>query len=92
MTTQLTSISAHLAHAGEIIDALAKATVRTTPDAHTALSHIDAAKAFTLAAEALYEAAEMIAAGKAVDHPELVFGLRAAEVKAAEGRGALAGV
>lgn len=31
MTKPLTSISAHLVHAGEIVDAIAEATVRATP-------------------------------------------------------------
>ncbi|MFN3723584.1 MAG: hypothetical protein ACK4VZ_11100 [Paracoccaceae bacterium] len=91
MTTQPNTISAHLAHAGEIIDALALAAVRTTPDAREALAHIDAAKAFVIAADALYEAAELIAAGKPVGTPELSFVLRVSGVKANEGIDILAG-
>jgi hypothetical protein len=91
MTHQTLSISAHLCHAGEIIDAIARATVSATPDARQSLAHIDAAKSFILAAEALYEAAERVALGQPVDTPELVFWLRAADAKAAEGRALLAG-
>jgi hypothetical protein len=91
MTKPLTSVSAHLVHAGEIIDAIAEATVRATPDARKTLAHIDAAKAFTTAADALYEAAERIAAGEAVGTPEIVLALRVAGVKANEGMDLLAG-
>lgn len=90
MTTTPTTISGHLAHAGEIIDAIAEATVRATPDARKSLAHIDAAKAFMIAADALYEAAERVAKGQRVDTPEMVFALRVAEAKAAEGRAMLA--
>lgn len=89
MQTQLTSISAHLCHAGEIVDAIADATVKATPDAHQTLAHIDAAKAFMIAADALYFAAEMIALGLPVDNPELAFWVRAADAKAAEGKAML---
>lgn len=85
MTTQLTSVSAHLAHAGEMVDAIAEATVKATPNARVVLSHIDTAKAFVTAADALYEAAERIAAGQSVDSPELRFALRVAGVKASDG-------
>ena len=85
MTTQLTSISAHLAHAGEIIDAIAEATVKATPNPHQSLAHIDAAKAFVTAADALYEAAERVALGQPVDSAELRFALQVAGVKASEG-------
>ncbi|TGD45050.1 hypothetical protein EEB11_00225 [Pseudotabrizicola sediminis] len=91
MTKQLTSISAHLCHAGEIIDAIAEATVKATPDAPTVLAHIDAAQSFVTAADALYEAAERVALGQPVDTPELLFALRVAGVKAAEGIDLLAG-
>lgn len=91
MTITITTISGHLAHAGQIIDAIAEATVRATPDARKTLAHIDAAKPLMDAAGFLFEAAEMIALGKAVDTPELAFWLRAAEAKAAEGRAMLAG-
>lgn len=90
MTQQPLTISAHLCHAGEIIDAIAEATVKATPNARVVLAHIDAAKAFVTAADALYEAAERIALGQPVDAPELVFWLRAADAKAAEGRAMLA--
>jgi hypothetical protein len=92
MTTTVTTISGHLAHAGEIIDAIAEATVRATPDARKTLSHIDAAKAFMTAADALYEAAERVAAGEAVGSRDMLFALRVAEAKAAEGRAMLVGV
>ena len=91
MTHQPLTISAHLCHAGEIIDAIAEATVRATPDARKVLSHIDAAKAFVTAADALYEVAERVALGQPVDTPELLFALRAADAKAAEGRAMLSG-
>lgn len=91
MTQQLTSISAHLCHAGEIVDAIAEVTVRATPDARKVLPHIDAAKAFVTAADALYEAAERVALGQPVDTPELRFALRVAGVKANEGIDILAG-
>lgn len=91
MTTLTTSISAHLCHAGEIIDAIAEGTVRATPDARNDLAHIDAAKSFMTAADALYEAAERIALGEPVGCPELALALRISEVKAAEGRAILAG-
>lgn len=91
MAAPITSISVHLCHAGEIIDATAEATVRVTPDARTALVHIDAAKSFMTAADALYEAAERIALGEPVGCPELALALRLAEVKATEGRAMLAG-
>ena len=91
MTKPLTSVSAHLVHAGEIVDAIVKATVRATPDARKTLAHIDAAKAFMIAADALYEAAERIAAGEAVGSRDMLFALRVAEAKAAEGRAMLNG-
>lgn len=92
ITTIITTISGHLAHAGEMIDAIAEATVRATPDARKNLAHIDAAKAFMTAADALYEAAERVAMGQPVDTPEMVFALRVAEAKAAEGRAMLVAV
>lgn len=91
MTTQLNSISAHLCHAGGIVDAIAEATVKATPNARAVLAHIDAAKAFVTAADALYEAAERVALGQPVDTPELLFALRAADAKAAEGKAMLTG-
>lgn len=65
--------------------------MRATPDARRCLAHIDAAKAFMTAADALYEAAERVALGQPVGTPEMVFALRVAEAKAAEGRAMLAG-
>ena len=97
MTTSTTTISGHLAHAGEIIDAIAEATVRAThqslgaTDARKTLAHIDAAKPLMDAAGFLFEAAERVAMGQPVDTPEMVFCLRAADAKAAEGRAMLAG-
>lgn len=91
MTTPALSISAHLAQAGEIIDAIAEATVRAAPDARKTLAHIDAAKTFMTAADALYEAAERVAAGEAVGSRDMLFALRVAEAKAAEGRAMLVG-
>ena len=85
------TVSGHLAQAGEFIDAIAEATVRAAPDAHKSLSHIDAAKAFMTAADALYEAAERVAAGEAVGSRDMLFALRMAEAKAAEGRAMLVG-
>jgi hypothetical protein len=96
MTKPLTSsrassatVSAHLVHAGEIIDATARATVRATSNAPKTLAHIDAAKHFMDAADALYEAAERVAEGEPVGSRGLVLALRVAEVKAAEGRSIL---
>ncbi|MFN3663521.1 hypothetical protein [Yoonia sp.] len=91
MTMPITSISAHLCHAGEIIDAFAVATVRTTQNTRQSLAHLDASKSFMTAADALYEAAERIASGESVGCPELALALRIAEVKAGEGRAMLAG-
>lgn len=92
MTNTSTSVSSHLIHAGEIVDAIARATVKATPNARETLAHIDAARAFMTAADALYEAAERVAAGEAVGSGEMLFALRVAEAKAAEGRAMLAGV
>lgn len=84
------TVTGHLIAASEIIHETAWATVKATPSAHKTLSHIDAAQHLMVAADALYEAAERIALGEAVDAPELCLALRLADAKAAEGRGALA--
>ena len=91
MTTNPTTISGLLAHAGEIIDAIAEAAVRATPNPHQTLAHIDAAKPLMDSAGFLFEAAERVAMGQPVNTPEMVFCLRAADAKAAEGRAMLAG-
>jgi hypothetical protein len=83
------TITEHLIAASEIIHATARETVRTTPSAHRTLVHIDAAQPLMAAADALYEAAERIALGEAVDAPGLRLALRVADAKAAEGRSAL---
>ena len=88
---RLTPIFAHLTHAGEIVNSIARATVSATPDARLTLAHIDAAQAFMTAADALYEAAARVASGEPVEAPEVVFALHVAERKAAEGRAMLAG-
>jgi hypothetical protein len=89
MTTQTNTVSAHLIAAADLIHATARETVRTTEDAQTALSHIDAAAAFITAAEFYYEAAERIAAGQPVGSNGLVLAVKFAEAKALEGRGML---
>lgn len=86
MTDTAQSVTHHLIHAGEIVDSLARATVKATPNAREVLPHIDAAKSFTTAADALYEAAERIASGEPVNGAGLALALRVAAVKAAEGR------
>lgn len=89
MTTQINTVSAHLIAATELVHTTARETVRTTEDAHKALSHIDAAQAFMIAADFYYEVAERIAAGQPVGSDRLVLALWVAECKALEGRGML---
>ncbi len=79
------TVTEHLIAASEIINATARATVNATPSAHQMLAHIDAAQHLMVAADALYEAAERIALGEAVDAPELKLALHIAAAKTGQG-------
>jgi hypothetical protein len=91
VTKHHTVISAHIIATSDLIHATARDTVRATPSAREDLAHIDATQSFITAAEALYEAAERIAAGAGAGCERLSLALRIAEHKATEGRWRLNG-
>jgi hypothetical protein len=91
VTEHHTTISAHITAASDLIHATARATIKATPSAGGERAPIHAAISFVIAAEALYEAAERVAAGEAVGGKPLSLALRIAEHKATEGRWRLNG-
>ena len=88
---QPTTVSVHLIAASDLVHATARATVRAIPCPRDTLAHIDAAQSFMIAAGALYDAAEWIAAGKSIEGAEMKLALWLADAKVVEGRGRIAG-
>jgi uncharacterized protein VirK/YbjX len=86
MTDHHSTIATHVLAASALSHATARDTVKATPSARKTLTHMDAAQSFMTAAEALYEAAELIAGGEATIGERLSLALRVAEHKATEGR------